>query len=190
MASDAGHGDRAAYLLRLADTRHRPTRSIQDALEAQVCDGDDLVVASRNRPSMIAANGSAWHHSALPFPALAKRRVDAETPTLDRPSMGFERPSRQQLWKRPRQHGRSCRHSENSPTIWDAPAGCRRRARSAAAHDVQVGAIASRIVAACTNVIIPSRTESSSGMSREARRRIVKLGAATKGGNRPSNRCP
>jgi len=42
MASDADHagdGDRAAYLLRLADTRHRPTRSLQDALEAQVSNG-------------------------------------------------------------------------------------------------------------------------------------------------------
>jgi hypothetical protein len=84
MASDASHGDRAADLLRLADTRHRPTRSIQDALEAQVREGDDLVVASRDRPSMIAVNGVSVASFSAPLPCprqAACRRRNANSLT-------------------------------------------------------------------------------------------------------------
>lgn len=51
-------------------------------------------------------------------------------------------------------------------------------------------AIALRSTDACASVITFDRTYSSNGMSRDARRRIVKAGPATTGGSKPSKRCP
>jgi len=45
-----GDGGGVAYRGRLAETLHRPPRSLQDALEAEIAGRDDLAVAIRHRP--------------------------------------------------------------------------------------------------------------------------------------------